>query len=76
MNTIEEVMKFKHNHIQSNGCKLIVERLEPLDDGQVLLECVTHKEKVITTVAYAKFCRKPLACAGRGYCPLDYSCIE
>jgi len=31
------------------------------------------REKFVAT-AYGEWCRKPAACAGKGYCPLDPTC--
>ncbi len=53
-----------------------MERDKNRESGIVTLECITHNEKVITKVAEPKFCREPKLCAGRGYCPREYSCND
>lgn len=35
---------------------------------------LSRKEAVVDDRAYGEWCRKPDACRGKGYCPLDPTC--
>lgn len=40
------------------------------------LEAQIAAETPVSQRAYSEWCRKPSACAGKGYCPLDPTCAD
>ena len=49
-------------------------------DDQIIMDHVRAADKIAQNAldwpkrAYGEWCRKPEACAGKGYCPLDPTC--